>query len=77
MKELQSKRVHTYGDSKLVIKQVIGIYQEKHPRIRDYRNLVLDFLESFKEFQLSVIPRNQNHITDALEVVVSVFKIPI
>ena len=45
--------------------------------MRAHRNLVLDFLESFKEFQLSIIPRSQNHIVDALVVVASVFKIPI
>lgn len=77
MKELQAKRVHIYGDSELVIKQVIGTYQAKHPRMRDYRNMVLDLLESFKEFQLSVIPRNQNHIVDDIAVAASVFKIPI
>ena len=77
MKELQDKRVHIYGDSELVIKQVIGTYQEKHPRMRAYRNMVLDLLESFKEFQLSIIPRNQNYIVDALAIASSVFKIPI
>ena len=45
--------------------------------MRAYRNLVLDLLESFKEYQLSVIRRSQNHIVDALAVVASVFKIPI
>ena len=48
MKELQAKRVHIYGDSEFVIKQVIGTYQAKHPRMRAYRNIVLDLLESFK-----------------------------
>ena len=77
MKELQAKRVHIYGDSELVIKQVIGTYQAKHPIMRAYRNMVLDLLESFKEFRLSVIRRSQNHIADALAVTTSVFKIPI
>lgn len=77
MKELQGKRVHIYGDSELVIKQVIGTYKAKHERMRAYRKMVLDLLESFEEFQLLVIPRNQNHIADALAVATSVFKIPI
>lgn len=47
LKELQAKRVHIYGDSELVVKKVIGTYQAKHPRMRAYRNMVLDFLESF------------------------------
>ena len=77
MKELQAKRVHIYGDLELVIKQVIGTYQAKHPRMRDFRNMVLDLLESFKEFQLPVSPRSQTHIADSLVVATSVFKIPI
>ena len=34
LKDLQAKRINIYGDSKLVIKQVQGIYQAKHPRLR-------------------------------------------
>ena len=56
---------------------MIGTYQAKHPRTRAYRNLVLDLLQSFEEYQLSIIPRSQNHIVDALVVAASVFKIPI
>ena len=55
MKELQAKRVHIYGYLELVMKQVIGTYQANHPSMRAYRNMVLDLLESFKEFQLSII----------------------
>lgn len=53
----------------------MGIYQDKHQRLRSYRNLVLDMLESFKEYHFSVIPRKKNAIVDALEVFASVFKI--
>ena len=45
--------------------------------MRAYRNLVLDLLEGFKEYELLVIPRNQNIIVDALVVSTSVFKITI
>ena len=45
--------------------------------MRDYRNLVLDLLEGFKEYQIFVIPRHQNTIVDALAVATSTFKIPI
>ena len=44
LKELQAKRVHIYGDSELAIKQVIGTFQAKNPRMRAYRNMVLYFL---------------------------------
>ena len=38
---------------------------------------MLDLLESFKEYHLSVILRKENGIVDALAVSTSVFKIPI
>ena len=58
LKKLQARRVYIYGDFELVLRQVIGTYQAKHPRMRDDRNLVLDTLEFFKEYQFFVIPRN-------------------
>jgi ribonuclease HI len=59
LKELGAKRIAVHRDSELVINQVKGIYQSKHPRLRAYRNLVLDLLEEFSEYNLSVIPRGK------------------
>jgi hypothetical protein len=63
--------------SELIVNQVKGVYQTKHPRLRAYINLDLDLLEGFSEYELAAIPREQNHITDALATSASVFKIPI
>ena len=76
LKDLQDNKIDIYGDSKLVIKQVQGSYQAKHPRSRSYRNLVLDLLEIFKEHQYIVIPRKENVTVDALAVSASVFQVP-
>jgi hypothetical protein len=46
-----------HGDFELVINQVKGIYQAKDPRQRAYKNLALDLLEKFSEYNMSVIPR--------------------
>lgn len=45
--------------------------------MRDYRNLVLDMLEGFKEYQFFVIPRSHNTIAYAYASVASTFSIPI
>ena len=45
--------------------------------MRSYRNLVLDLLKGFKEYHISVIPKDRNGIVDALAVSSSVFNIPI
>ena len=44
IKKLEIKKVIIYGDLELVINQVKGVYQAKHPRMRAYRNIVLDLL---------------------------------
>ena len=75
LKNLKANRISIYGDSQLVINQVKGVYQTKHPRMRSYRNLVLELLENFTEFTFFFIPRDQNTIVDALDTSASVFKI--
>jgi ribonuclease HI len=77
LKELGAKRIAVCGHFKMVINQVKGIYQTRHPRLRAYRNLALDLLEECLEFELHAIPREKNHIADALATSTSVFEIPI
>lgn len=47
LKKLDVNRIYVYGDLELVIKQVKGQYQTKHPWMRAYRNAVLDILKMF------------------------------
>jgi hypothetical protein len=54
------------GDSELIIKQIKSEYVAKHPRLRDYRNVVLDALQFFTEIDLQVMPRGQNILVDGL-----------
>ena len=77
LKAMTFKRIAIYGDSELVIDQVKGIYQAKHPKMRSYRNMVLELLEEFDEHTISLIPREQNNIVDSLAISASLFKIPI
>jgi hypothetical protein len=66
-------RIVINGDSELIINQLKGIYQEKHLRLREYRNIVLDILEEFSEYSLSMIPKGHNKIGDALATSTSIF----
>ena len=77
IRELKIKKVGIYGDSKLVINQVKGIYHAKHPRMRAYRNVVLYLLQDILKYQFVIVPREQNVIADAVAVSASFFKIPI
>ena len=77
LKKLQARRVYICEDFELVLKHVIGTYQAKHPKMRYYRNPVLNMLEGFKEYQIFVIPRSHNTIADAYAAAASTFSIPI
>jgi len=57
LKKLGAKRISIQGDVELIIKQIKGEYSAKHPRMRAYRNVELDFQENFLEYDLSAIPR--------------------
>ena len=50
IKKIEIKKVIIYGDSELVINQVKGVYQVKHPRMRAYRNTILDLLQDIPEY---------------------------
>jgi ribonuclease HI len=45
LRKLGAKRISIRGDSELIIKKIKGEYSTKHPILRAYRNVVLDFLE--------------------------------
>jgi ribonuclease HI len=52
LKKFGAKQIMVRGDSELIIKQVKGEYAVKHPRLRAYRNVVLDALRCFNEVDL-------------------------
>ena len=77
LKTMKSKKIAIYGDSELIVDRVKGIHQAKHPKMRSYRNWVLELLEEFDEYTISLIPMEQNNIADSLASLASLFKIPI
>jgi hypothetical protein len=64
LKRIGAKRISIRGDSKLIIKHIKGDYFDKHPRLREYKNDVLDFFHYFIEYYLQVIPRGQNILAE-------------
>jgi ribonuclease HI len=76
LKKVGSKHIMVRGDSELIIKKVKGEYAAKHPRLRAYRNAVLDALQFFTEIDLQVMPRGQNILADGLATSAATCKIP-
>jgi len=52
LKKVGAKQIVVRGDSELIIKKIKGDYATKHPRLRAYRNVVLDALQCFNEIDL-------------------------
>lgn len=74
---MKEKRIAVYGDSYLVIKQVKGEFQAKHPCMRAYCNAGLDILKLFSDYTLTCVPHIQNGVADGLAKAVSNLKIPV
>ena len=60
LKKLGAIRINVYGDSELVIRQVNGDYNANHPRLRAYRNAVMDLSKTFEESKMIFVPRKRN-----------------
>ena len=76
MKKIGAKIISIHGDSKLIIKQIKLEYSAKHPILRAYKIVVLDFIEGFVEYDLSTIPRNQNILANSLSFSASTCQMP-
>jgi ribonuclease HI len=77
LNDLKSRRIVMHGDYEIVINKVKGIFQKNHPRMRPYRNEVLELLEGFTEYDISLIPKGKNMTVDDLATLAIVFKIHI
>ena len=59
--------IHIYGDSQLIIKQVIGAFRTKKPALKEHRDYVLELLTQFERHTIKWVPRRENKRADALE----------
>jgi hypothetical protein len=62
-----------FGDADLIIHQVNSTFQEKHVRLKAYRDEVWKIKDSFSIFDISYIPRAMNHFVDSLAISTSMF----
>ena len=76
LKKVGAKQIMVRSDSEFIIKQIKGEYVAKHPRLRAYRNVVLDALQCFTKIDLQVTPRGQNILVDGLATSTTTYKIP-
>jgi ribonuclease HI len=72
-KEMGIKGLNVFGDTDLIIQQVNSTFQEKHVRLKAYRDEVWKIRDYFSIFDISYIPRDMNHLVDSLVVSTSLF----
>ena len=76
VRNLGAKRVYVMGDSKLVVKQINGVYMTKDPRLSCYKGTIVEILNTFLESRLEVVPRKLNMQAHSLAVFYSTCKLP-
>ena len=55
-----------FGDSKLIINQLLALYEVKKPKLLPYVNHVKNVLEWFNDVSLEHVPRKENRQADSL-----------
>ncbi|XP_047258988.1 uncharacterized protein LOC124891220 [Capsicum annuum] len=68
MKQLQ---LHVFGDSQLVIKQLLGIYEVRKPELRTYQDYAQKLMGWLREVTLQHVPTTENKKADALDALAS------
>ncbi|XP_050916480.1 uncharacterized protein LOC127131610 [Lathyrus oleraceus] len=73
--ELKIKALEVFGDSALVIQQIIGDWEIRHANLIPYRDYVLKLLPKFDKITFSHIPREENQMENALGTLASMYKL--
>ena len=69
------KSLNVFGDSNLVISQIKGEWDTKHPNLIPYKEHVLTLLPYFEKITFEHFPREENQLADALAKMSSMFKL--
>ena len=73
--DMRIKYLNVYGDSSLVINQIKGEWDMKHPNLIPYREHVLTLISYFKEITIEHIPQEENQLADVLDTMSYIFKL--
>ncbi|XP_050878627.1 uncharacterized protein LOC127082432 [Lathyrus oleraceus] len=73
--DLRIKILEMYGDSTLVISQVLGDWKTRDKKLISYRENVVKLIPYFDEITFHYIPREENQLADALATLASMFKV--
>jgi len=76
--DMKIEGLSIFGCAKMIVHQVINIYQIKHPRLKEYRNEFRDLIDIFfSVFNISFVPKEAIALVDSLAIFANNFKIPL
>jgi len=64
--EVKAKSIEIFGDSQLVVNQLLGLYECKDDVLRKYYEECQELFNSFTSLIINHIPKNQNHEANRL-----------
>eukprot|EP00277_Geminigera_cryophila_P001685 CAMPEP_0179423214 /NCGR_PEP_ID=MMETSP0799-20121207/10876_1 /TAXON_ID=46947 /ORGANISM="Geminigera cryophila, Strain CCMP2564" /LENGTH=135 /DNA_ID=CAMNT_0021197465 /DNA_START=56 /DNA_END=463 /DNA_ORIENTATION=- len=64
--ELKARRVELSSDSKLVVMQLTGKWQVRHPHLQPYCNKAQKLARQIEDFDIKWVPREDNKEADRL-----------
>ncbi|XP_050915159.1 uncharacterized protein LOC127130138 [Lathyrus oleraceus] len=73
--DLKIKILEVYGDSALVISQIIGDWEFRDPKLVPYKEHSSKLIPYFDEVTFRHIPRAKNQLTNALDTLASMLKV--
>ena len=73
--DLRIKILYVYGDSDLVINQIKGEWDTRHPGFITYKYYARRLLPFFSKVELRHIPRDENQMADALATLAFMYQV--
>ena len=61
-KKMGIKRIKIFSDSQLVVRQIRGEYKIKKETLKKINKKIMEILESFEEFEINSVPRENKYI---------------
>ncbi|XP_039014649.1 uncharacterized protein LOC120144719 [Hibiscus syriacus] len=68
------KVLKVYGDSSLVVYQLLGEWKTNDLKLVEYRNLMLELFKEFEEVTFTYFPREKNQMTKSLATLAAMFQ---
>lgn len=70
---LKVKCLKVFGDSDIIVRQVRNSIHYMSPHLKGYQQEVWKWIDNFKAFHITYIPRSKNAAADTLANVASIF----